>query len=268
MALQCGLDAAIMNPYSAEMMKTFYACRALTGLDEGFASYIAFAQQVPEAQPTAPAAVPAVQAQEGSALQQAIVRGLREQAALLTDELLSGTQPLCIVQQEIIPALNRVGVGFENKTVYLPQLLMSAEAAKAAFERIKTAMPAGGGAAHGPFVLATVQGDIHDIGKNIVRLLLENYGFQVVDLGRDVAPETVAETVVRLHAPLAGLSALMTTTVPAMEKTIRLLHSRAPWCRVIVGGAVLTQEYAHQIGADAYARDAMEVVRAAEAMEP
>ncbi len=268
MALQCGLDAAIMNPYSAEMMKTFYACRALNGLDEGFASYIAFAQQAPEAQPTAPAAVPAVQAQEGSALQQAIVRGLREQAALLTDELLSGTQPLCIVQQEIIPALNRVGVGFENKTVYLPQLLMSAEAAKAAFERIKTAMPAGGGAAHGPFVLATVQGDIHDIGKNIVRLLLENYGFQVVDLGRDVAPETVTETVVRLHAPLAGLSALMTTTVPAMEKTIRLLHSRAPWCRVIVGGAVLTQEYAHQIGADAYARDAMEVVRAAEAMEP
>ncbi|MDD6041965.1 MAG: dihydropteroate synthase, partial [Clostridia bacterium] len=268
MALQCGLDAAIMNPYSAEMMKTFYACRALNGLDEGFASYIAFAQQTPAAQPAAPAAVPAVQAQEGSALQQAIVRGLREQAALLTDELLSGTQPLCIVQQEIIPALNRVGVGFENKTVYLPQLLMSAEAAKAAFERIKTAMPAGGGAAHGPFVLATVQGDIHDIGKNIVRLLLENYGFQVVDLGRDVAPETVAETVVRLHAPLAGLSALMTTTVPAMEKTIRLLHSRAPWCRVIVGGAVLTQEYAHRIGADAYARDAMEVVRAAEAMEP
>ena len=170
--------------------------------------------------------------------------------------------------EEIIPALDIVGRGFEAKTMYLPQLLMSAEAAKAAFEVIKThvlqsenTMPA-----KCSFVLATVRGDIHDIGKNIVKLLLENYGFSVIDLGRDVAPETVLRAVEESHAPLAGLSALMTTTVPAMEETIRLLHEKAPWCRVVVGGAVLTQEYADSIGADRYAKDAMDTVRYAESV--
>ena len=175
-------------------------------------------------------------------------------------------EPLEIVRQEIIPALDIVGRGFEDKTIYLPQLLMSAEAAKGAFEEIKTALSARKGetAAKCPFVIATVRGDIHDIGKNIVKLLLENYGFAVTDLGRDVPPETVVEAVQRLHAPLAGLSALMTTTVPAMEETIRLLRREAPWCKVVVGGAVLTQEYADRIGADKYAKDAMETVRYAE----
>jgi len=170
------------------------------------------------------------------------------------------------VQEEIIPALNTVGESFEKKTVYLPQLLMSAEAAKAAFEAIKSVMQKDGGTASVkcPFVLATVKGDIHDIGKNIVRLLLENYGYAVSDLGRDVTPEAVCDEVLRLHAPLCGLSALMTTTVPSMEETIKLLRERAPFCRIVVGGAVLTQEYADAIGADQYARDAMETVRYAE----
>ena len=267
LALQRGLDAAIMNPYSYDMMKAWHTFRALNGMDENFAEYIAFAQKTPQTQTAAPAAAAAVQAEGQSALQRAIAKGLREQAAQLTAELLADHEPLAIVQEEIIPALNEVGVGFENKTVYLPQLLMSAEAAKAAFEQIKSAMPAGEKATRSTFVLATVKGDIHDIGKNIVRLLLENYGFNVVDLGKDVPPETVAETVVKLHAPMAGLSALMTTTVPAMEETIRLMRKQAPWCKVVVGGAVLTQEYADQIGADAYARDAMETVRFAESAD-
>ena len=267
LALHNGLDAAIMNPYSYDMMKTYHTYRALNGMDENFTSYIAFAQEVPQVQSVASASVQSAQPEGKSALQRAIAKGLREQAAQLTAELLSSMEPLQIVQEEVIPALNDVGVGFENKTVYLPQLLMSAEAAKAAFEKIKAAMPSGSKATRSTFVLATVKGDIHDIGKNIVRLLLENYGFNVVDLGKDVAPETVTKTVVRLHAPMAGLSALMTTTVPAMEETIRLLRKEAPWCRVVVGGAVLTQEYADRIGADAYARDAMETVRFAEKME-
>lgn len=267
MALQRGLDAAIMNPYSYDMMKTYHSFRALNGMDENFAAYIQFAQETPQVQQAAPVAAAGVQPEGKSALQHAIVKGLREQSAQLTAGLLNTMEPLAIVQEEVIPALNDVGVGFENKTVYLPQLLMSAEAAKAAFEQIKAAMPAGSKATRSTFVLATVKGDIHDIGKNIVKLLVENYGFNVVDLGKDVAPETVAETVVRLHAPMAGLSALMTTTVPAMEDTIRMLKEKAPWCKVVVGGAVLTQEYADQIGADAYARDAMETVRFAESLE-
>ena len=184
---------------------------------------------------------------------------------MITRSLLAHMQPLEIVNTQIIPALNQVGDGYEKKTVYLPQLLMSAEAAKAAFEAIKAHESAGEKTADkGPFVLATVQGDIHDIGKNIVRLLLENYGFLVVDLGKDVAPEKISDAVIAHHAPIAGLSALMTTTVPAMEKTIQLLHEKAPFCKVVVGGAVLTQDYADQIGADHYARDAMDTVRYAQ----
>ncbi len=186
---------------------------------------------------------------------------------ILTKELLKTEDPLAIVGQEIIPALDRVGEGFEKKTVYLPQLLMSAEAAKAAFEQIKARLVSGGAAQKCAFVLATVKGDIHDIGKNIVKLLLENYGFAVTDLGRDVAPEAVVEAVVRLHAPMAGLSALMTTTVPAMEETVRQLRAHAPWCKILVGGAVLTPEYANAIGADHYAKDAMEAVRYAEEID-
>ncbi len=264
LALGQGLSAAILNPYAPQMQQTYFAYRALMGLDENCAQYIAFAQTAP---PVATAATPAPTAMEepaGSALQRAVTKGLKDQAAQLTRALLNTVPPLQIVQEEIIPALNTVGVGFENKTVFLPQLLMSAEAAKAAFEVIKSHMNGHKVADRCAFVLATVKGDIHDIGKNIVKLLLENYGFAVTDLGRDVPPETIVAEVVRRHAPLLGLSALMTTTVPAMEDTIRLLRQEAPWCKVVVGGAVLNQEYADAIGADKYAKDAMEAVRYAE----
>ena len=170
------------------------------------------------------------------------------------------------MKNEIIPALDIVGKGFEEKTVYLPQLLMSAEAAKTAFEFIKSAMTESDKKSEPKcaFVIATVKGDVHDIGKNIVKLLLENYGFAVTDLGKDVSPEAIVSAAVKLRAPLVGLSALMTTTVPSMEETVKLLKKEAPWAKTVVGGAVLTKEYAEKIGADKYAKDAMETVRYAE----
>ena len=260
MALAQGLSAAILNPYSQEMQKAYHGYCALAGLDANCENYIAFAQKA-----TSAATAPAVTA-DPTGLRHAIVKGLKEQAAAQTEALVKSREPLSIVQEEIIPALNEVGLGFEKKTVYLPQLLMSAEAAQAAFEKIKAALPAGQNSKKCPVVLATVKGDIHDIGKNIVKLLLENYGFDVIDLGRDVAPDVIAEKAVALHAPMTALSALMTTTVPAMEETIRLLRNRAPWCKVMVGGAVLNPEYAATIGADFYAKDAMEAVRCAESV--
>ena len=266
MALCRGLSAAIMNPYSADMMKADYAYRALSGLDDNCAEYIAFAEAQPKAESVATDSHTHEKREEeySSELQRAIVKGLKERAAALTEELIGSVEPLAVVQNEIIPALDKVGVGFEKKTVYLPQLLMSAEAAKSAFEVIKANMTGERTNNKCAFVLATVKGDIHDIGKNIVKLLLENYGFGVTDLGRDVPPNAVLEAVQRLKAPIVGLSALMTTTVPAMEDTIALLRKEAPWCRVVVGGAVLTKEYADAIGADFYAKDAMETVRYAE----
>ncbi|MBQ8344919.1 MAG: homocysteine S-methyltransferase family protein [Clostridia bacterium] len=271
MALDRGLSAAIMNPYSQDMMKTYYAYRSLMGLDENCKDYVAFARDLPCPTPTAtPAAKPAVKTEETGALMHAIVKGLKEEAGRLAAEALQTTEPMRLVQEQIIPALDRVGVGFEEQTIFLPGLLMSAEAAKAAFEAVKTYIQDQSDSAPEAtcaVVLATVKGDIHDIGKNIVKLMLENYGFAVTDLGRDVAPEDVVACTVRLHAPIVGLSALMTTTVPAMEETIRLLRREAPWCKVMVGGAVLNEEYARAIGADCYAKDAMEAVRCAEELK-
>ncbi len=266
MALQNGLSAAIMNPHSADMMKAYRAYLALAGMDDNCAAYIDFTETLPQSVPQTPTAAPSAAStpEEGSPLMRAVIKGLREQAAALTRERLAVTDGLTVVREEIIPALNTVGGGFEKKTVYLPQLLMAAEAAKAAFEVIKENMPKQAAADKCAFVIATVKGDIHDIGKNIVKLLLENYGFDVTDLGRDVAPETVVDTVLRLRAPLVGLSALMTTTVPAMEETIQHLRKAAPFCKIVVGGAVLTKDYADKIGADAYAADAMETIRFAE----
>ena len=263
MALENGLSAAIMNPHAADMMKVYYAHRALAAKDENCAAYIEAAASFPTTQVGA-AAVTAKE-EYASPLQRAVCKGLANEAAHLTAEMLADTEPLTIVNEEIIPALNQVGEGFEKKTVYLPQLLMAAEAAGAAFEQIKAAMAQDEPAPQkGTFVLATVEGDIHDIGKNIVKLLMENYGYDVVDLGRDVPAETVAEAVRSHHAQLVGLSALMTTTVPAMEATIRMLREKCPDCKIIVGGAVLTEEYAAKIGADKYAADAMAAVRYAE----
>ncbi len=267
LALENGLSAAIMNPYSADMMKTYYAYKALKGFDTNCTDYIRASEQFAATPSPATAAAPQATEEYASELQYAVVKGLKDQAAAATKALLETVAPLEIVNREIIPALDLMGKGFEDKTVYLPQLLMSAEAAKQAFEVIKAAM-AGceAGADKGLFVIATVHGDIHDIGKNIVKLLLENYGFTVIDLGKDVPPERIVSTVVEHHAPLVGLSALMTTTVPAMEETIRQLRQNAPWCKIVVGGAVLTQEYTDKIGADHYAKDAMETVRYAESV--
>ncbi|MGN0443800.1 MAG: homocysteine S-methyltransferase family protein [Acutalibacteraceae bacterium] len=257
LALNNGLKAAIMNPNSKEMMKAYRSYLAISGLDDGFSEYIAFAD----------AEEPALKADTKTDmnLQKAILKGLKDEAAQKAKEMLETVAPLDIIQNEIIPALDEVGKGFEEKKVYLPQLLMSAESAKLAFEEIKKAFPSGsGGSKKCTVIIATVKGDIHDIGKNIVRLLLENYGFDVIDLGKDVPPEAIVAKAKETNAPLVGLSALMTTTVPAMEETIRLLKEECPHCKTVVGGAVLTQEYAAKIGADAYSKDAMETVRYAE----
>jgi len=271
LALENGLSAAIMNPYSAEMMKAYYSFKALRGLDENCADYIEHSCEFTQSAPVNTAVSNdsvKTKAEYKSDLQSAIIKGLKEKAHEATTELLKTTPPLDIVQNEIIPALDEVGKGFESKTVYLPQLLMSAESAKSAFECIKSVMVSQSdkGARKCRIVIATVHGDIHDIGKNIVKLLLENYGFDVYDLGKDVPPEVIADKVTELHAPIAALSALMTTTVPAMEATIRLLKEKAPWCKTVVGGAVLNKDYADKIGADMYAKDAMETVRFAESI--
>lgn len=264
MAMSYGLSAAIMNPNSNEMMKAYYSFKTLKGIDPNCTDYITNIDKFAVSTLTAGPVSKEPSADDGlTELQRAIVKGMKEQAAKLTTALLGTTPALDIVSEQIIPALDVVGKGFEAKTMYLPQLLMSAEASQFAFEQIKKQMAASGssGPSRGKFVIATVKGDIHDIGKNIVKLILENYGFEVIDLGRDVPPETVLEAVIEHHAPLCGLSALMTTTVPAMEDTIKLLRKDAPWCKVCVGGAVLTQEYADMIGADFYGKDAMATVR-------
>lgn len=198
-------------------------------------------------------------ADTGSALKKSIIKGMSQAASDAARLALKDTDALELINTDMIPALDEVGKGFEAGTVFLPQLLMSAEAAKAAFAVVKESMEASGEVQEkkGKVILATVKGDIHDIGKNIVKVLLENYSFDVIDLGRDVTPETVVEEAIREHVPVVGLSALMTTTVPSMEETIKALRKDAPWVKVMVGGAVLTQEYADAIGADAYCKDAM-----------
>ncbi len=268
LALENGLSAAIMNPFSVPMMRTYYSFRALHGMDDNCLKYIEFASANPMAVQTA--SVTEVKKEEGSsALQKAVINGFREAAGKEAEAMLQSVAPLDIVQNEIIPALNIVGKGFEEKRYFLPQLLMSAEAAKSAFEKIKTVLSNSNEEKKDsfPIVIATVKGDIHDIGKNIVRLLLENYGFDVTDLGKDVEPERVLEAVRETGARLVGLSALMTTTVPAMEETIKLLHEKEPQVKIVVGGAVLNKEYAERIGADAYSPDAMETVRYAERLK-
>ena len=271
MALDRGLSAAIMNPFAHEMQKAYHTYLALSGKDENFASYIAYAENLataPVAQAAPAVTVKSVAAEGISELQDAIIKGLKTQAAALTETMLQAVAPMDVVQNHVIPALDRVGKGFETGKVYLPQLLMSAEASSAAFEKVKAAVKSQQVATETKLtvVLATVKGDVHDIGKNIVKLLLENYGFDVIDLGRDVPPEVILDKVLETHAPVAALSALMTTTVPAMAETIALIKEKAPFCRTLVGGAVLNPEYARAIGADAYGKDAMESVRYCEGL--
>ncbi len=268
LAMERGLSAAIMNPGAPLIMQSYRAYLALSRLDPNCGGWINAAQSavtVSQAATGAPAAAQAAVPAENT-LNRAVIRGMRAQAAELARALLEKQPAMEIIQGEIIPALNTVGEGFEKNRVYLPQLLMSAEAAAAAFDVIKadSEKSRDGTPPRGKVLLATVKGDIHDIGKNIVRLLLENYGFEVVDLGKDVDPERVVRTAVEQGIRLVGLSALMTTTVPAMEETIRQLRAADKSIRVCVGGAVLTKEYAEQIGADHYAPDAMDTVRYAQ----
>ncbi len=258
MALENRLSAAIMNPASLEMKRVAYAYRALSGQDENFASFIAFsAGEAPKE--------PALSVKEAPSLKEAIVSGLSSSAAAAAEAALASRDPLAVIEETVIPALDEVGRGYESGALYLPRLLLAAEAAGAAFSVIRRALPKQENANAGDtVVLATVEGDIHDIGKNIVRLLLENYGFSVLDLGRDVPPARVLAAVKESGARLVGLSALMTTTLPAMEETTALLKRECPEARVVVGGAVLTQEYADAIRADCYAKSAMDTVRFAE----
>lgn len=260
LALNAGLSSAIINPNSQDMMKAYYSFCALTGQDDNFLDYISFASE------TKQESSPATKQEENMSLKTAIVKGLGDKAAEATKILLREKEATEIIDSILIPALDEVGKGFETNKIFLPQLLMSADAASRAFEIIKNAINSKGGESvkKGTVVLATVKGDIHDIGKNIVKVILENYGFEVIDLGKDVPPEKVVDTILKNDLRLCGLSALMTSTVPAMEETIKLLNKKAPDCKVVVGGAVLTQEYADMIGADKYAKDAMETVRYAE----
>ncbi|MCD8069663.1 MAG: dihydropteroate synthase, partial [Lachnospiraceae bacterium] len=324
MALEAGLDCAIMNPFSGPMMDVYYAFRALRVYDKNCTDYIAYAAAHPMSPAPTGSGVGAAGghttgaagatgqtgmavtgasdsrtgasgecvsrpgllqgnsgggvttrsgspdggegASQESPLQYAIRMGLKERAQTETRELITRIEPLSVINDHVIPALNTVGTAFEQKKMYLPQLLMSAEAATASFEIVKSVMPtaAENDGSIRPVILATVQGDIHDIGKNIVKVMLESYGFLVYDLGRDVPPEAVVEKARETGCQLVGLSALMTTTVPAMEETIRQLHETLPEVKTVVGGAVLTQEYADMIHADFYAKDAMDTVRYAE----
>ena len=286
MAMQKGLSAAIMNPNALEMMKAWTCFKTLSGMDPQCLGYIDFAGRYSEATAAnaakaAPAGAPGTATSPNttdpaatSPLTKAIIKGLKENAKTETLRLLTGSDgveqmsAMDVINTRIIPALDIIGKDFEQKKAYLPQLLMAADAAKEAFGIIKAELEKKGvtGEKKGPIVIATVKGDIHDIGKNIVKVLLENYSFRVIDLGKDVPPETVLEAVIKEHAPLAGLSALMTTTVGAMEETIKLIHRDAPWCKVFVGGAVLNQDYADKINADAYTKDAMESVKYAQSI--
>lgn len=292
MAMQSGLTAAIINPNSAAMMRSYYSYRALAALDEHCSDYIENASKLALVSTKIGGAnggtgngtagsMPGGSASNASSgddktggqaagpehqLAVSVERGLKEQAASAAEELLKTMDSLTVINSCMIPALDRVGKGFEAGTVFLPQLLMSAEAAKSAFEVIKNQMESSGeaGEKKDKIVLATVKGDIHDIGKNIVKVLLENYSYEVLDLGKDVPPEAIVEETIKNHVRLVGLSALMTTTVPSMEETIKQLRKEAPWTKVMVGGAVLTQEYADMIGADAYCKDAMASVNYAQ----
>ena len=275
-AFGAGLDAPIMNPGSERFMDAVRSYRVLNGEDEGSVSFIERYAGKPD--PYKIAANPA-SAQAASAgaeapvagdnasddpIRQLVISGRKGEIAAVTEQMLQGHDAMELINEYFIPALDEVGVLFDQGKFFLPQLMASAEAARVGFDTIKRLMPDGDIEDKGSICIATVKGDIHDIGKNIVKMLLDNYGYTVFDLGRDVDPQVVLDTVLERDIKLVGLSALMTTTVANMEETIKLLHEKAPDVKIIVGGAVLTPEYAEQIGADYYAKDAAESARIAE----
>ena len=264
LAMQAGLSAGIINPNSAPMMQAYIAYGALSGKDEGCKKYVDYFANAPQLvavakTPAADGSGAAVNVEQGSSIEQAIIKGLTSKVEQGVRQALdSGRKALDIINEDMIPGLNVVGDLFEKKKLFLPQLLVSADAAKAGFEILKQSIATGASTEKGePIVVCTVKGDIHDIGKNIVKVLLENYGYNVIDLGKDVPPETVLQAAKEHDAKLVGLSALMTTTVGAMEDTIKLLHRDLPDCKIMVGGAVMTAEYARTIGADFYGANAV-----------
>ncbi|MBQ8904531.1 MAG: corrinoid protein, partial [Oscillospiraceae bacterium] len=253
MSLLSGLDLPIINPNIAAMSGAVFAYRVLKNIDKNSVEYIERFGGDATAKP--------VTAKSEITLAYAIEKGLRDEAASLTEKLLESEDSMDIINNHLIPALDRAGADFEKGRIFLPQLILSANAAQGCFGVIKSKMQSGTEQiSKGKVVLATVKGDIHDIGKNIVKTLLENYGYTVIDLGKDVAPEAVVEAARQHNVSLVGLSALMTTTLGAMEDTIKLIKENKLDCRIVVGGAVLTADYAEKIGADFYAKDAKETV--------
>ena len=277
-AFAAGLDLCIINPLQQRMMDVVRSWRALTGEDESAQAYVAaYANRSDDAaaatttaaarqDPTSSDADSTGEAQDPCERARSLVlSGRKQPMADAMAQILSDHDALFAINEVLVPALDEVGIRFERGTFFLPQLMASAEAAKAGFDAIKaSAASAEATATKGTVAICTVKGDIHDIGKNIVRMLLENYGFDVLDLGRDVDPQVFCDAVVERHIRVAGLSALMTATMPAMAETITLLNEQAPWCKTIVGGAVLTPEYAEMVGADYYAKDATETARIAQ----
>ena len=263
LAFMNGLDCAIMNPFSDTMMGSYHTYMALMGKDKSCINYISFFKDFTLTSEKSASSVKTDSTDENP-LVRAIVKGLKEPSYSEAKKALENTEPLSVINEQIVPALDKVGKLFEEKKMYLPQLLMSAEAASRAFDAVKSVMKDSGLKESKKIVLATVKGDIHDIGKNIVKVLLENYGFTVIDLGKDVAPEAVLEAAKREKADIVGLSALMTTTTEAMAETVKLINEQLPQVKTVVGGAVLTKEFADKIGATFYAKDAMETVRFAQ----
>lgn len=276
MAMTNGLTYAIINPNNEQMMASFNTYLALSDMDEQCMNFIdkyantsmsmvsADANNITGKGSASSDGDLSAQDDTNKNLYNAIVRGMEGPAREAMTEAIKDNNPLDIIDSVLIPALDEVGKGFEKGSVFLPQLLMSAEAAKAAFEIVKISMADKPREMKGKFIIATVKGDIHDIGKNIVKVMLENYGYDVIDLGKDVPPEVIVDEAIKKDVKIVGLSALMTTTVVSMEETIKLLREKKPDTKVVVGGAVMTQEYSDQIGADCYAKDAMATVRYAD----
>lgn len=273
LAMHNGLSSAIVNPLSIELQKAYYSYCLLAGKDKDCLDYISFTQRLPVSEPMVQKSAVATPSQSSGcepfapgSLEYAVVHGLKQDSAAVTLELVKVMDSVQIINEKLIPGLDYVGKEFEKKTMFLPQLLMAAEAAKSSFDIIKDYLITAGkkGESKGSIVIATVKNDVHDIGKNIVKVLLENYDFDVIDLGKDVDPEKIVDAVLKNNIRLVGLSALMTTTVPSMEATIKLLREKSPETKVVVGGAVLTKEYADMIGADCYAKDAIDTVHYAQ----
>jgi 5-methyltetrahydrofolate--homocysteine methyltransferase len=264
-AFSAGLDLPILNPLAARYREVVDTWRVLCGQDEGSTRYIeayanyqtAPASAASSSKPKTAAAGAAASDDAASALAKLVITGNKGDVPAVVEAMLDDTDALSVIDDHLIPALDEVGRRFEAGTFFLPQLMAASEAAKAGFDVIRERTPAAE-AVRGPIAVATVKGDIHDIGKNIVKMLLENYGYAVIDLGRDVEPQAVLDCVRAHDVKIVGLSALMTSTVTGMKETIDLLHAHTPQVKIMVGGAVLNAEYAQMVGADFYAKDAAE----------